>query len=108
VADAQILGRQAQGVLLVIDAERTQRTAAMRAVDALRQVGANLLGAVVNRLSHANQNYYDYNYQYYYYRDDSPPVEGQADSEESREEKSRRQPINGTGHPRQPARSVGG
>jgi capsular exopolysaccharide synthesis family protein len=108
VADAQILGRQMQGVLLVIDAERTARTAAIRAADALRQVGVNLLGAVVNRLSRSNQNYYDYNYQYYYYRDESHQADSQADSQADRQANSRSEQTNGAGHPRQPARSVGG
>lgn len=67
VADAQILGRQVEGVLLVIDARSTSRAAASRAADALRQVGANLLGAVVNRLDRGSRGYGDYSYQYYYY-----------------------------------------
>jgi polysaccharide biosynthesis transport protein len=100
VADAQILGRQTQGVLLVVDAERTRRTAAMHAADALRQVGANLLGAVVNRLSRSSQGYDDYSYQYDYYRDETP-------SEESYADPSRRHRMNGAGRHRQRVESAG-
>lgn len=72
VTDAQVLGRIAQGVLLVVDANRTTRNLVIRAGEALRQVQVPLLGAVVNRLSTSSRGYYYYYHAYYqksYYGD---------------------------------------
>jgi non-specific protein-tyrosine kinase len=65
-ADASVLSTQVDGTLLVIDAGRTRRAQANRAVQALSAVGAELLGAVLNRAD-ARAN----GYGYYYYGADS-------------------------------------
>jgi capsular exopolysaccharide synthesis family protein len=65
VTDAPLLSTQMDGVLLVVDAGKTRRPAAMRAVERLTDVGGNVLGAVVNRLPSRGDGYY---YNYYYYR----------------------------------------
>jgi tyrosine-protein kinase len=69
VTDASVLATQADGVLIVADAGRTRRGSAEQAASRLRQVGANLLGVVLNRLRSggAGSNYY---YYYYYHGDD--------------------------------------
>lgn len=47
-ADASVLGRLADGVILVIRAGHTDRGAAQQALQQLRTVGARVLGAVLN------------------------------------------------------------
>jgi capsular exopolysaccharide synthesis family protein len=59
-ADAAVLSRYANGVILVVDAHRTRRRTARRAVQALRSVGAPILGIVFNRVSRAEAGYYGY------------------------------------------------
>jgi polysaccharide biosynthesis transport protein len=70
VTDAAVLSSQTDGVLIVTDAGRTRRGAARQTVENLRQVGANLMGVAMNRLSPRNlgRGYYYY-YYYYYYED---------------------------------------
>jgi Mrp family chromosome partitioning ATPase len=51
-------------VLLVIDAGRTRRVPAQQAIESLRQVKANVLGAVLNGVPQRRGGYY------YYYRYD--------------------------------------
>jgi len=68
VTDAVVLASQADGVLLVTDAGRTRRSAALRALENLRQVGANVVGAALNRLSARSSGGY---YYYYYYAGDN-------------------------------------
>lgn len=48
VADAAILSAHVDATLLVVEAEKTQRSAATLAVEELRRVGAGLLGSVLN------------------------------------------------------------
>ncbi len=67
VTDAAVLARQVDGVLLVTDAGNTRREMARRAKDDLLKVGANVLGAVLNKLSPRGAGYY---YHYYYYSRD--------------------------------------
>ncbi len=71
VTDATVLAAQADGVLLVADAGRTRRNMARQAVENLRQVGANLLGVALNRLSPRSAGGYYYYYYYYYYSEDN-------------------------------------
>lgn len=64
VTDASILANQVDGVLLVVDAGTTRREVAQRGREQLDKVGANLLGAALNKLSHRGRGGY---YYYYYY-----------------------------------------
>ena len=48
VADATLLARQVDGVLLVLKAGHTRKRAAQQAVESLQQVGATVLGVVLN------------------------------------------------------------
>jgi Mrp family chromosome partitioning ATPase len=70
VTDAAVLATQTDGVLLVADAGKTRRNAARRSVEVLQQVGANVLGAALNRLSPSRSGGYYY-YYYYYYAEDN-------------------------------------
>ena len=63
VTDASLLANQMDGTLLVVDAGKTRRPAALRAVERLNAVGGNVLGVVLNRLASGSDGYYHY---YYY------------------------------------------
>lgn len=65
-SDAAILGRLADGVLLVVRAGHTDRGAAAQALHQLRVVGARVLGAVLNDPDEKVPSYGGY-YQYDYY-----------------------------------------
>jgi succinoglycan biosynthesis transport protein ExoP len=67
VTDAAVLAGQVDGVLLVTEAGNTRREMAQRAKEDLLKVGANVLGAVLNKLSPRGAGYY---YYYYYYSRD--------------------------------------
>lgn len=69
VTDASVLATRVDGVVMVTDSGHTRRDMVVRARDALRKVGANLLGGVVNRLSARSGGYYYYYYYYYYSAD---------------------------------------
>ena len=60
VADGEILSRMVDGVLLVIQSERTYKNAARHAVINLQQMGANLLGVVLNAVPSKGYGYYQY------------------------------------------------
>lgn len=63
VTDAAVLARSVDGVLLVIEAGRTRKSAARQALESLRQVGANVLGVVLNGVPQRRSGY-AYYYQY--------------------------------------------
>ena len=61
VADATALAQAVDGVLLVLEAGKTRREAARNAVESLRQVGANVVGVVLNGVpTHKGSYYYSY------------------------------------------------
>lgn len=68
-ADAEILGAQADAVLMVVRAGRTERPAAAFAAQQLRAVGANIVGVVLNDPEHKGAGYGGYGYEYRYYGD---------------------------------------
>ncbi len=75
VTDALTLSMQVDGVLVVNDAGRTRRARAQRVVEWLRQVDANVLGVVLNRVPSRRENYYAYSYGYYTANRDSQQSE---------------------------------
>ena len=70
VADASVLAARTDGVLVVVNTGRTRRAAVQQAVDGLGQVGAELLGCVLNMVStqggRSSHYYYSYYYSHYY------------------------------------------
>jgi capsular exopolysaccharide synthesis family protein len=58
VVDPVVLARYADGVLFIVDSRRTRRRDARRSVEALRAIGAPLLGFAFNR-SESRQTRYD-------------------------------------------------
>jgi Mrp family chromosome partitioning ATPase len=63
VSDSAVLASRVDGVLLVLQAGKTRREAAVRAKEALEQVGAKILGVVITKIP-AKKGSYGY---YYYY-----------------------------------------
>lgn len=70
VTDAQVLAKQTQGVLLIIDTEKTPRAMVARAIESLERANVRLFGAVLNRLARSARSYYYYYDSYAYYYDD--------------------------------------
>jgi capsular exopolysaccharide synthesis family protein len=60
--DAAVLSNRVDGVVLVIEVGQTPRDIAGQAVKDLQRAGANILGGVLNRVSHKGGGYY-----YHYY-----------------------------------------
>jgi succinoglycan biosynthesis transport protein ExoP len=65
VADAAVLAQAVDGVLLVLYAGKTRRETARHAVESLRQVGANLVGVVLNAVPTHKSSYYYYHQGYH-------------------------------------------
>jgi polysaccharide biosynthesis transport protein len=70
VADPLILSRMVQGVLMVVESNKTGRDQVLQTQFRLREMNANILGAIVNKLNvrkagYAYYYYYDYNSVYY-------------------------------------------
>ena len=68
--DALILGTIADGVILVLRAGNTERAAAQHAMTRLSNVGARVVGAVLNDPDHKVPQYGGYYYYDYYYGDE--------------------------------------
>lgn len=64
VTDASVLSSEMDGVLMVIKAGKTDRSAVVRSKELLKNVKANLLGAVLNIIP--QKGFYS-TYEYYYY-----------------------------------------
>jgi capsular exopolysaccharide synthesis family protein len=62
VTDAVVLASRVNGVVLVVEAGRTRRDTTHQAIERLQQVGANVLGGVLNRVPHKGGGYYHYPY----------------------------------------------
>jgi capsular exopolysaccharide synthesis family protein len=60
VVDAGVLGRQVAGALLVVRANRTRRESLDKAIVSLEQVGAKVLGTVVNGIAGSTAGHYYY------------------------------------------------
>ena len=60
--DAALLASLVDGVVVVVESGRTEWQALGRTVTILQQAGANLLGAVLNRVSHKSGAYYYQSY----------------------------------------------
>jgi capsular exopolysaccharide synthesis family protein len=78
VADSLVLASYVDGILLVVDGQRTKRAALLQARGALDQIAANVLGVVLNNVdpSKVGAEYAAYGY---YRPDPSHSVAGQLD-----------------------------
>jgi capsular exopolysaccharide synthesis family protein len=71
VTDAAILAPQVDGVLIVLRANRTHRKAVHAALRQLGDVGANIVGGVLNCVAPGQGRYGNYYYYNYYYSADN-------------------------------------
>lgn len=60
VTDAQIIATKADGVVLVVRAEKTKKDTVKSALELLKKVNANILGTVLNGTEMKKDNYYYY------------------------------------------------
>jgi len=67
VADAVILSRFVDGVVLVVRGQSTTQQVARNAANKLRQIGARVLGVVLNDVDFRSADYYYYRKSYYSY-----------------------------------------
>ncbi len=65
VSEAAVLARKVDGVLIVVRHGYTHRRSTQTAVEQLQRANAHILGVVVNRLSQANEGYYQKRGYYY-------------------------------------------
>ena len=66
VTDASILASEVDGVLLVVQYRKYPRVISARAKRMLQNVGANVLGVVLNNINILRDDYYYYYYHSYY------------------------------------------
>ncbi len=75
VSDAAVLASKVDGILLVLEAGKTRREPAVRAKEALEQVGGRIVGVVLTKIPVRRRGYDYYRYYYYYpdyyHRDDA-------------------------------------
>jgi polysaccharide biosynthesis transport protein len=84
VADAMVLSTFVDGVIFVIESGVTVRGAVTRARKILQNVGANVLGIVLNKVDVRHDGYYGYNTHYYYhYHSDDKERTAKADAASS-------------------------
>ncbi|HEY3804339.1 MAG TPA: polysaccharide biosynthesis tyrosine autokinase [Kofleriaceae bacterium] len=73
VTDAVVLSKQADGVIMVVHADKTLREDSRRAARQLRHVGGTIFGTVVNAIDDSRSTYYYGKYgAYYSYSEKSP------------------------------------
>ena len=58
VTDSQILSTKADGIILVVKAQKTKRDSVKNAIGLLKNVNANILGTVLNGVEQSKRNYY--------------------------------------------------
>ncbi len=85
VTDTVVLSTRAQGVLVVVEAKRTRRGRLKRAVQALENVNANVIGLVLNRVDPEVKNLY-----YYYYELKGGGTDNSAESRRNGHTRRRR------------------
>lgn len=64
VTDSSIVSRMVEGVVLVVNSKKTSREAALRSQKILDDVGANLIGVVLNQVDFSGGGYYSYYSEY--------------------------------------------
>ncbi len=73
VADAPVIGRMLDGVVLAVRPDRNRRKQVLRAAEALTSFGCELLGVVVNQVTAERSDEYGYGYGYGDYGHDEQP-----------------------------------
>jgi capsular exopolysaccharide synthesis family protein len=76
-ADAAIVGRLTDGLILVVDPEKNHRRLVIRAVASLATMGVGLVGVVANRVAEKDGDYYGYGYGYGAGHEEPPETESE-------------------------------
>jgi len=86
-SDAAILGRLADGMVVVVQPEKNHRRVIMRSVDALATMKINLLGVAANRIGNAD-SYYGYGggYSYGYGTEDDDYIDDDFTHDDAQEQ----------------------
>lgn len=92
VTDAQVLSRHVQGVLMVVNTEKTPKAMVARAVESLERANAKLFGVVLNRMARSARSYYYYydSYSYYYENDDDGDKSSKTKTPKAKEKTAKR------------------
>lgn len=72
VIDAEILAKQAEGTILVVASEKTEKRLMTDAVDIIKSKNVNFLGTVLNNFRYKSGYGYYYKYYYHYNKDSRP------------------------------------
>jgi polysaccharide biosynthesis transport protein len=76
VTDSVVLSAMVDAVALVVRTNETPRQLIINAVEQMKNVNANIIGAVLNGVNAGRDSYYYYQYYYYYYGDDAKRKKG--------------------------------
>lgn len=94
VTDAQVLANNADGVLLVVNTEKTPRAIVARGAEAILRANGRILGVVLNRLANSARGYYYYYDSYAYYYNDE---DDNGNSKQKRKGSGQKQPDKSRG-----------
>jgi capsular exopolysaccharide synthesis family protein len=67
ITDATILSSMADGVIMIVECERTTRAALSRACRIIEHAGGRIIGTVLNKVDARRDGYYGYRYYHGYY-----------------------------------------
>lgn len=84
VADPLILASKIDGTVLILDADKTHRSAGVHARGELERVGATIIGSVLNSFDASGSPYYYEPYSYGYSDAQPEPISGNGGNPESR------------------------
>jgi receptor protein-tyrosine kinase len=82
VTDALSIASGASATLVVVEAGKTKASQAAATIDALREVGANVIGVVLNKASRRVGAGYSYRYGYPKYGQDAPSQDHEATADD--------------------------
>jgi succinoglycan biosynthesis transport protein ExoP len=82
VSDALSVAAGASATILVVEAGKTKASQAAGTIDALREVGANVIGVVLNKTSRRVGAGYSYRYGYAQYGPNKSPQDNEATADD--------------------------
>ncbi|MEZ6118245.1 MAG: polysaccharide biosynthesis tyrosine autokinase [Pirellulaceae bacterium] len=85
-SDAALIGRQVDGLVLVVQPKKNRRQLVLRTCESIKNVGITILGIVANRISEDHEDSYGYGGRYGYgygygYGQHDDPSDGDADGD---------------------------
>ncbi len=108
VSDPAILSREVDGVVLVVRAGKTRRDVALRGKRILEDLGAAILGVVVNNADDVLPYHYGHTYYQYGYGPEDPRTSGRGESRGAKPADPRRAAESRGGKPRPEKRGAKG